>query len=374
MYKGPITDVDVHHTWNSDSEVTPYLSKHLRDYFDARGKLSVDPPLRNHLLRNGSLVRRDRLRSNGRRLGSDYEAMREQLLDPLNIERVHLTFNVGWQSGFHNPDIAVDLCRASNDWSLDNWLDGRDHRLYGAIQVSTVLPEQAAREIRRVAVNERFVSVLMVANPLLRPFGDPIYHPIFEAAEECGLAITIHGGTELLTKGTAASGSAMSMLEQYALLPNPGMTYMTSLIAHGVFEKYPRLRVLFNEFGCEWLPWLMWSLDAHYKLLRRENGLVRDLPSEYFRRHIWMSLQPLTSGAADSGNVAQLLQSFGGLEDRLCFGTDYPHWDDDRPTYVAARLPRSWHRKIFSENAANCLRWPTRTVATASDFKSQSVS
>jgi hypothetical protein len=293
--------------------------------------------------------------------------MREQLLDPLNLERVHLTFDVGWQSGFHNPDIAVELCRASNDWSMDNWLDGRDDRLYGAIQVATVLPEQAAKEIRRVADNPRFVSALMVPNPLLRPFGDPIYHPIYEAAEESGLTVAVHVGADFGTKGLSAGGHPGSLLECYALLPHSAMSHMTSMIVHGVFEKYPDLHVVFLEFGFEWVPWVLWRLDGHYKLLRRENSLIRELPSEYFRKHIWMSLQPLTSGSVEGGEVVQLLQSFGGMEDRLCFASDYPHFDEDNPTYVAAGLPKSWHPKIFAENAAKCFRWPMPTLATRSN-------
>jgi hypothetical protein len=50
--------------------------------------------------------------------------------------------------------------------------------------------------------------------------------------------------------------------------------------------------------------------------------------------------------------MIDLLGSFEGIEDVLVFATDYPHWDADEPRSLAARLPESWHKKIFHDNAA----------------------
>jgi hypothetical protein len=40
------------------------------------------------------------------------------------------------------------------------------------------------------------VAVLLAANQLGRPFGDPLYHPIYEAAVEMGLVIALHPGID----------------------------------------------------------------------------------------------------------------------------------------------------------------------------------
>jgi uncharacterized protein len=47
----------------------------------------------------------------------------------------------------------------------------------------------------------------------------------------------------------------------------------------------------------------------------------------------------------------------GGIDDMLCFATDYPHWDLDDPTFIASRIPRAWWPKVFYRNAAKVYGW-----------------
>jgi predicted TIM-barrel fold metal-dependent hydrolase len=358
VYKGRIIDVDVHHTWTSPAELLEYLPGRWRDYFlPERGNqmVRIEPVARHHSLTSGSANRVETEPPTGGPPGSDYDLMRMQLLDVLRPERVVLTFGLGAQAGVPNPELAVQLCRAANDWTIDHWLDGRDERLYGAMLVSTGLPAEGAREIRRLARHPRIVEVLMLANPLNLPFGHPIYHPIYEAAAEVDLAVSIHVGGENTGKGVgSAGGNALSRLEQGVVLEQPGMHHLTSLLVEGVFEKYPTLRVILTEYGFTWLPWVIWGLDSRYKLLQRESSHVRRLPSEYFREHVWLSTQPWEFEPSP-GELMSLLEAFGGLEDKLCFSSDYPHWNTDYPTSFAARLPESWRPKVFAENAEHLL-------------------
>jgi predicted TIM-barrel fold metal-dependent hydrolase len=134
------------------------------------------------------------------------------------------------------------------------------------------------------------------------------------------------------------------------------MHHLTSLIVHGVFEKYPTLKVLAMECGLSWIPWLIWNLDDNYRVLKRESPHLRRLPSEYFREHVLFSTQPLEL-SPEREQLIQVLDAFGGMEDMLCFSTDYPHWDADDPRYVGGRLPRAWRSKVFYENARKLFRW-----------------
>jgi predicted TIM-barrel fold metal-dependent hydrolase len=278
--------------------------------------------------------------------------MREQLLDRVGIERAILSFDVGQEASQPNPGFAVALTKAQNDWSIDRWLTGVDDRLYGAMIVSPQVPAEAAAEIRRVGSHSRIMEVLLPDNGLGLPLGHPVYHPIYEAAAELDLPIAIHFGSAIWGGLGQMSGGGLPMtrLEYYAVLNQAGQHHVASFIAHGVFEKYPSLRLIMLECGFNWAPWLFWGLDSHYAELRRESPWVKKAPSEYFYDHIWLSTQPIEPGDRPQ-DMRELLESFDGLEDKLCFATDYPHWDSDEDDFVARHLPPAWVSKVLYENA-----------------------
>lgn len=299
--------------------------------------------------------------------GADYELMRRQLLDPFNVERALLTYGDGLFgiSGHTNLYLAVDVARAANDWTRDHWLD-RDPRLYGSILVANQLPDEAAREIRRWAGYDRMKQVIMAGSGMGKPLGHPVYHPIYEAAAEAGKVVAIHiggqGGTQPFSTG---GGPVNFYFEYHALLLQPLMTHFVSLISHGVFEKYPGLRVMLLECGLAWLPALLWRLDADYKSLRREIPWVKRLPSEYFEEHCRVSSQPLEVSPRRE-QMIQLLEFVKGRE-IVCFSSDYPHWDTDDPDYVASRLPRDWWPSIYHDNACRFYGWPVLEEVAAAE-------
>jgi predicted TIM-barrel fold metal-dependent hydrolase len=132
-----------------------------------------------------------------------------------------------------------------------------------------------------------------------------------------------------------------------------------SLVCHGVFEKYPGLRVAVLETGTLWLPEVFWRLDANWKALRAEVPWVKRLPSELIREHMIFGSQPLEE-PRKLRQLHQVLEAIDGLEDMLVLCTDYPHWDFDAPDLVLARLPASWREKVGSENARRFYGLPVR--------------
>jgi predicted TIM-barrel fold metal-dependent hydrolase len=244
-----------------------------------------------------------------------------------------------------------------HDWVLETWLP-RDGRLRTSIVIPTELPDEGAREIQRVGEHPGVTAVLFSWNALGKPLGHPIHDPIYRAAEELGLPIAIHGAAgevEAGTAHTAAGGLPNSRLEWHTLLQQPTLTHFASMVVHGTFEKFPGLRLMLLETGVAWVPAFLWSLDAHYSSLCAESEWVRRLPSEYFRDHVKLSTQPFELTPRKE-QLIELLEAFGGMEDLLCFSSDYPHWDADDPFYVARRLPRDWLPKVFHENARAVLR------------------
>ena len=227
------------------------------------------------------------------------------------------------------------------------------------------LPDEATKEIRRVGSHPKVVAVGIDGNHLGQPVGHPLYHSIYEAASELGLAVFLHPGADLTTPATTtAGGTLIDGTSWVAALSQQGMHHVTSLIVHGVFEKFPDLKFVINEFGVAWLPSLMWKMDQNYDLLRTESPWVKKRPSEYIRENIRLSTQPLEESPSPEG-LKELLTSVEGIEDILCFSTDYPHFSFDEPMAVAKRLPEEWKQKVMCNNLCETLGWPLPSTEAA---------
>jgi uncharacterized protein len=66
-----------------------------------------------------------------------------------------------------------------------------------------------------------------------------------------------------------------------------------SLIAEGVFDYFPTLRVARIEGRFTWLPSLMWRLDKEWKGMRREIPWVKQRRFDNIRQHVRLNVQPL---------------------------------------------------------------------------------
>jgi len=367
-YDGPVIDLDVHHTWASSAEIVDRLPQRWRDYVDGPrdGRpLAIGPAGRGIQHPGGLNKRHETFPPGGGPPGSDYATLREQLLEAYNIDRCVLGFDNALSGAVANPHYALALVRAVNDWNADTWLSQDDPRLYGSVLVPTQLPEEGAAEIRRVGQNPRIAAALLTFNGVNRPYGHPLYDPIFAAADELDLPIVMHATGAEWSGGIlsmVAGGQGATRLEQHSLLIEGGIHHVLSLITNGVFERYPRLKFVAVEAGTAWLPWLMWKLDGLRDVLARENPLVRERPSDYLREHVRVTTQPLEMSPRPE-QLIELYESVGGMEDLLCFATDYPHWDADAPSYVRTRLPEAWQRKVLYENALAVYRWPRTPVA-----------
>ncbi len=363
-YTGGVVDCDIHHDWPTPAALYPYLSSGWREFVTAPMRnglppVPITPTSTLTAYPHGSVHRPESFPDDGTAAGSNYELMREQLLDRHGIERGLLLWGAGqYISAMANLYLATEVARAANDWCIDEWLTDRDDRLYSTILVANQHPEAAAEEIRRVGPHPRFAGVLFLSSGAGKPFGHPIYHPIYEAAAELDLPIVIHVGGESLpgqNVAPTASGVPAFYVELHAHMPQGIMTHMMSLIFHGVFDKYPGLRVVFAETGLGWVPWFLWRMDTGYKGVRREAPWMKKHPSEYFYEHIRMSTQPLDQ-SPEPEQLVELLKMMNGKE-TLVFSSDYPHWDGDGPDYVARHLPADWLPSVFRENAMKVLRF-----------------
>lgn len=348
-----LVDCDVHQTVSKLDDLIPYMSPVYRQqaqeqgirmagsgYFNvatdaARTDLSTDCDGKTHSFREQ---------------GTTYEQLKKQHLDLWNVDKVLLTgASVYGASILPDPDFAADLCRAFNDWTVAQWLE-QDGRLMMAISINVNDPRLAVAEIERMGPDPRVKAVILPTGSRM-PYGNRLYHPVWEACEQHGLVVAIHPGNE----GAGMAGSPTGVgyptyyIETRMARPQMAMAHAVSFIAEGVFEKYPGLKVLFDECDQFWAVGLMWHMDADWKSLRDQTPWVKRLPSEYFRKHIRVGTQPMLE--PDTGEQFWMMLDALHAEETLVFSSDWPHWDWDDPATTFPKLPERLHRRVFAENA-----------------------
>jgi predicted TIM-barrel fold metal-dependent hydrolase len=359
-----VIDCDVHNQWPSAEVLLPYLEPHFRDYLERgeipgpRGSL---PHAHRPWLHPEGFKRADVLPPEEGSLEDHYEALRAQLLDRYGLDYAILTGEEAIEvSTLANPRYATALARAYNDWMVDEWLP-RDQRLRGSLVVAPQDPSGAAKEIRRLGAHDSIVQVLMSSGSE-RPYGDPFYEPIWDAAAELDLPVAAHlGGQGGINANPTGCGPPTFFWEAHALFIETGMGHVASVIAHGVFERYPNARFVLIECGVAWLPAVLWRLDADYKALRKETPWLKRLPSEYARGHIRLTTQPLEQ-PKDKHHLWAALEAMNGRE-VLLFASDYPHWDFDDPATL--ELPPGWEEDVFDGNARRLYGLAAADVAQA---------
>ncbi|MPZ92279.1 MAG: amidohydrolase family protein [Actinobacteria bacterium] len=358
--KHGLIDCDVHpHLAHGLGDLTPYLpatwqrrigigEEHAwsKEVYAAH----VSVPKNVFYINTAGVLRRDAVPPDDSIPGSDPGFVGRHLLDKHDIARaVLIGGDMLGLGALPDPDLAAVLASAYNDWLSDAWLDA-DERYRAAMVVAPRDPVKGAEEIRRVAGRRGFVSVLLPLTDLL--MGERHYYPIYEAAAEHELPIAIHPNSVdgiFVTAPRMAGGTPTYYVEWHTGLTQVFQANVISLICHGVFERFPKLKVVVTEGGFGWLPDVIWRLDKNVKGLRDETPWVKRAPSDYVFDHVRFTTQPFVEPKRPEQLHA--LCEVICAERTLMFSSDYPHWDFDDPVRALAWLPEETRRRVRSETA-----------------------
>jgi uncharacterized protein len=344
-----VIDCDVHPQVGDPEDLLSYVEPAQREWFRAQAYYGLPGYPWSHPT---SWYRQD-LEHDTHPAGSRVEVVRRELLDPTGADVAVLNGDDAiLVSLMPSPYRAAALARAHNEWLRERWLD-EDPRLRGTILCPAQDPPSAASEIRRAAEDERFVGVLLSGGSE-RPYGDPRYLPIFEAAAELGLPVMIHTGGEGMGIAAPPGGAGpMSFYIEWHTLGSAcsTMSHLVSLLVHGTFDRLPELRVMLMEGGLAWVPGILWRLDTNWRALRSDTPWLERKPSEVAREHVRFTTQPLEHTDGADGLLWEMLAAAGAPE-ILLFASDYPHWDFDDPAFMFKRFPEPWRAKVLHENAA----------------------
>jgi predicted TIM-barrel fold metal-dependent hydrolase len=277
--------------------------------------------------------------------GSDLDMLRAQALDRFG-SRLAICNTLHGSIALFNEDMAAALISAVNDYIAKEWLD-REPRLRASILIPLHNPELAVNEIERLAPDRRFVQVLVLAMGE-RPLGSRTYWPIYAAAEKHGLPIGMHAGSTYRRAPTAA-GWPSYQVEDYIVQGGNFENQLVSFLAEGVFQKFPKLKLVCIESGFTWLPTLLWRINKTWRGVRAEVPWIDRPPADIIREHVRFTLQPVDAPKNDPQKLIRTLDHMGS-DELLLFSTDYPHWHYDGNNVLPDCLPENIVRKMLVEN------------------------
>ncbi len=208
------------------------------------------------------------------------------------------------------PELGARLAAALND-GIAAMVRAHPDRFIGMATAPMQDGELAAREVERAAgtLGLRAVEICTHINGM--DLDDPSLAPVYGAAERRGLPLFVH-------PQNWGDMRRMRSHHIWNLVGFPAETALAAahLILGGVFERFPRLRVVLAHGG-GYFPYQIGRLDHGYEVRRELNEHLPRRPSEYLGN---LYCDTLThSGAA----LRFLLDRMG--DDHVVIGSDYPY-------------------------------------------------
>ena len=273
-------------------------------------------------------------------------------MDTEGIDRAVLygTFAMGIWS-ITDLDLGIAVACAFNDW-LASYCATDPSRLSPTCALPLRSVPDSVAEIERTVAEHGVATIPLPGSVLGRNLDDESLDPIFATAERLGVPIGVHAGGTGLAVDRFVDQYAMA---HAAAFPMDIMLGLTAVLAGGVMERHPKLRVAFLEAGCGFVPSFLERLDEHYEKRPGEMAAIPRPPSEYAADgRVVVTCEPEEHG------IAYAVERLGPHV--VAYASDYPHWDAEFPGSVAhisdrADLTDDAKRAILGANAARLLGW-----------------
>jgi predicted TIM-barrel fold metal-dependent hydrolase len=226
-------------------------------------------------------------------------------MDELNIDVQVLYPTMFLNPCFDDPVAEFALYHSYNQWLADIWKQAPT-RLRWAAAI-------APYSMHRVREEMEFCKENGAVSVFLRPFEcerlafDSYFFPLYEAAQELGLAVTFHSGNG-------------SFHNRRFLQPHNFAVFKMCLLNcfHGLIEfetpkRFPGIKWGIIEGGASWIPWALIDVD---KRLKRTG---RRLDTDPLRtNNVFVTVEL-------SDDIPYIIGCAG--DDNLVVGTDYGHTD-----------------------------------------------
>jgi predicted TIM-barrel fold metal-dependent hydrolase len=260
--------------------------------------------------------------------GSYDPAARLEVMDAEGLDIALIFPTLALLSGdIERGDVAAANARAYNRWITD--FVAHDQERFYAVGV---LPLQSVD----AAVEEvTFIAEQGLSGVTFRPeryHGLELFSPemdrVWAAVEDADLLVGIHGSFGSRMPSFASTRYDNPFDVHLVCHPFEAMASVMEIVASGILDDHPRLRVGFIESGIGWLPYWLERLDEHKETMGHLVPRLKRDPTEIFSEQCF-----ITMTARETESFEQLTDM--GLAHTILWGSDYPHYDCTYPGALA---------------------------------------
>ena len=226
--------------------------------------------------------------------------------------------------------IASIWARKTND-ELSTAVKKYPDRFIGLAAVPAQSPDDAVEELKRAVKELGLKGVCLMSNAKEEYFDNRKYWVIFETAEELDVPIYLHP--------TSPSSTMANAYADYGLLSGPPHGYAAEVSLHvmrliysGLFDRYPRLKVILGHMG-EGLPFWLPRLDFAWSRPIADIPNIQRKPSDYIKTNFTIT----TSGMFFQPALMCAYLALGA--DRGAFGVDYPPEENELAVQFIKNAP-----------------------------------
>lgn len=277
----------------------------------------------------------------------DVDARRIADMDATGIARQIVSLTAPGLQAF-DRDTAVGLAPGYND-QLAEAVARHPNRLTGLAAIAPHDPKAAAKELERAVTKLRMRGAIINSHTHGEYLDDEKFWPIFEAAEALGVPVYIHPQTPppKMIEPFLESGLDGAI---FGFAVETGL-HLLRLIVSGVFDRFPKLNVVFGHLG-EGIPYWLFRIDFFHRGIvqtkRYANFKPLELkPSDYMKRNVFVT----TSGMAWEPAIMYARQVLGA--ERVLYAMDYPYQYVPEEVEVTDNLPigDDEKRMLYQSNA-----------------------
>lgn len=252
---------------------------------------------------------------------------RLKVMDAQGIKGCFLfpTLGVGMEESLaHDPEALVAAFHAFNQWLNEDWGYAYQERIFAAPMITLIDVDAAVAELEAVlAADARIVCIkggpVHTSTGRTSP-GDRRFDPFWARVNEARVTVGVHSGDAGYTR-YLDDWEPVGDFRAFAYTPlrivlgqsRPPFETMAALVCHGVFDRFPNVRVASIEAGADWVPDLVKKLAKVHG--QNPDHFASD-PVETFRNHVWVA--PFYED-----DLALLKEEIG--IDHILFGSDWPH-------------------------------------------------